>query len=130
MAKKRKTTGGKPGGKKQRAGKKKGQSSNLPLTAVIIIVAIAIGAGGGILAWYLTNNDTASGIELPAFAYDATAPKGAPEAYQAALDIPDYLEQVPCYCGCGAFDGHENNLDCFVESRQGDKVEWDDHAAG
>ncbi len=133
MAKKKKTGGGSPSGKQRgtnkKKGQKKGQSSGFPITAVVVVAAIIIGAGAGVLAWYMTSG-TASGIELPDFAYKATAPRGAPEAYQAALDIPEYLEQVPCYCGCGALDGHENNLDCFIKSRQGDKVEWDDHASG
>lgn len=129
MAKKRKTAPKKPGGGNKKSKGKRGQSSSLPMIAVVMIAALVIGGGGGVLVWYLTSG-TASGLELPDFAYDPTAPKRAPEAYQAALDIPDYLEQIPCYCGCGELDGHKNNLDCFIKSRQGDKVEWDDHAAG
>ena len=37
-------------------------------------------------------------------------------AYQAAKDVPDVLEGVPCYCGCYANSGHRNNLDCFKDS--------------
>ena len=42
------------------------------------------------------------------------------EAYQAAQDIPEVLQQVQCYCGCRRSDGHENNLMCYL----------DDHAVG
>ena len=35
-------------------------------------------------------------------------------AYQAAKDIPEVLEQMPCFCGCmGEGIGHKNNLFCF-----------------
>ena len=42
------------------------------------------------------------------------------EAYQAALDIPEVLKQVQCYCGCKQSAGHQNNLFCFT----------DDHGVG
>ncbi len=95
---------------------------------IVLVAATVVGAGAGVFAWSLTSGGDS--LALPDFAYAATAPAGAPRAYQAALDIPDYLEQIPCYCGCGIVDGHKNNLDCFIKSRQGDKVEWEDHASG
>ncbi len=39
----------------------------------------------------------------------------AREAYQAALDVPEVLKEVQCYCGCAASDGHKNNLYCFMD---------------
>lgn len=113
---------------RKKVGKMKGGGSSFPLSPMIIIAVLVIGGGLGVLAWLLTGQG-GSGLEIPDFAYASTAPARTPEAYQAALDIPDYLEQIPCYCGC-AIDGHQNNLDCFIKSRQGDKVEWDQHAAG
>lgn len=38
------------------------------------------------------------------------------QAYQAARDVPEVLEHMPCYCGCFANSGHRNNLDCFKDS--------------
>jgi hypothetical protein len=38
------------------------------------------------------------------------------EAYQAALDVPEVLEKLPCFCGCMQNNGHENNLFCFKDS--------------
>ena len=38
------------------------------------------------------------------------------QAYQAAKDAPEVLEQVPCYCGCYGSSGHRNNLDCYKDS--------------
>lgn len=36
-------------------------------------------------------------------------------AYQVAKDIPEVLEQLPCYCGCMKEYGHKNNLFCFMD---------------
>ena len=51
------------------------------------------------------------------------------QAYVFAARNPDVLEYVPCYCGCGMSDGHQSNVDCFVESRapNGAVTEWDTH---
>ncbi|MBS4215700.1 PCYCGC domain-containing protein [Bacillus sp. FJAT-29953] len=49
------------------------------------------------------------------------------ETYIMAATYPKVLAQVPCYCGCFAQDGHESNLDCFVDQfGSGNAVkEWD-----
>jgi hypothetical protein len=36
-------------------------------------------------------------------------------AYQVAKDIPEVLEQLPCFCGCMTSFGHKNNLFCFKD---------------
>ena len=36
-------------------------------------------------------------------------------AYQTARDIPEVLEQLPCFCGCMTNFGHKNNLFCFKD---------------
>lgn len=36
-------------------------------------------------------------------------------AYQVAKDIPEVLEQLPCFCGCMSSFGHKNNLFCFKD---------------
>lgn len=37
------------------------------------------------------------------------------DAYQAAKDVPQVLEQIPCYCGCMQNNGHQHNLHCFMD---------------
>ncbi len=37
-------------------------------------------------------------------------------SYQVAKDIPEVLENMPCYCGCYGSSGHRNNLDCFTDN--------------
>jgi len=36
-------------------------------------------------------------------------------AYQTAKDIPEVLEQLPCFCGCMKSFGHKNNMFCFKD---------------
>ncbi len=38
------------------------------------------------------------------------------QAYQAAKDTPEPIENMACYCGCFATAGHRNNLDCFHDN--------------
>ena len=95
-----------------------------------IIGVILTGIAAGVLIAALSSDDGGGGaIKLPDFVNAPTAPKDSAKAYQFAVDYPDYLSQVPCYCGCYA-DGHESNLDCFIKSRDGDDVEFDRHGAG
>ncbi len=47
------------------------------------------------------------------------------EAYQFAVDHPEVLNYMPCYCGCYEEDGHTSNTNCFVDSVEGDTVTLD-----
>ena len=48
-----------------------------------------------------------------------SAPQQVQRAYTWAAGHENILTFIPCFCGCGA-DGHKNNFDCFVKSRQTD----------
>jgi len=37
------------------------------------------------------------------------------EVYRIAREVPELLEQMPCYCGCYVSDQHRNNLDCYTD---------------
>jgi len=52
------------------------------------------------------------------------------ESYQFAVENPEVLKEVPCYCGCGGM-GHTSNYACYVggEKSNGDPV-FDGHALG
>lgn len=41
------------------------------------------------------------------------------EAYQFAVEHPEVLDYMPCYCGCYEEDGHTSNTDCFVDKIEG-----------
>gem|GEM_PF-7020019 len=47
------------------------------------------------------------------------------EAYIYALNEPQWLEKVPCWCGCARL-GHISNRECFIT----DEGELDPHGAG
>lgn len=38
------------------------------------------------------------------------------EAYRVAKELPELIERMPCYCGCYRTNGHQNNLDCYIDS--------------
>lgn len=59
-----------------------------------------------------------------------TAPTTVREAYQFAAANPAALQNVPCYCGCGAV-GHTSNYACYLKEVKGDgTVVFDPHALG
>jgi len=50
------------------------------------------------------------------------------EAYQFAVANPEYLENFPCYCGCGGM-GHLSNRDCYIRQINPDgSIVFDSHA--
>jgi len=58
------------------------------------------------------------------------APASVQEAYRFAAANPDIMQQIPCYCGCGAV-GHTSNYDCYVSSvSTGGTITFDNHALG
>lgn len=59
----------------------------------------------------VAENPKAADVLSPALFTD---PK-ARAAYQTAKDIPEVLEQLPCFCGCMMNMGHKNNLFCFKD---------------
>ncbi len=127
---------GKKKSNKNRGKTKPAASSAFPVAKVLIIVAATtLSLVAGVFVWFLTRDGSSdivakTSAKLPSFAYDQSAPKNAPKAYQFAIDRPDLLSQVPCYCGCGQDAGHKSNLDCFIKERNGDKVLFDRHGAG
>lgn len=64
--------------------------------------------------------------ELPNFL--ANAEPAVKESYIAAAKAADIMKWIPCYCGCGISEGHQNNLDCFIKTIKPDgSVVWVDH---
>ncbi len=58
------------------------------------------------------------------------APVAVQQAYRFAAANPEVLEQIPCYCGCGAM-GHNSNYACYVAGvSEAGEVEFDNHALG
>lgn len=59
--------------------------------------------------------------------YVLNSSKKIQETYIMAATYPEVVAQVPCYCGCFAQDGHESNLDCYIDQMGSDHAvtEWD-----
>ena len=83
------------------------------------IAAIAILAG---IAWVSLRgtNEPADDSAAAAKSADVLSPtlfndEKTRAAYQVAKDIPEVLEQLPCFCGCMTSVGHKNNLFCFKD---------------
>ena len=52
------------------------------------------------------------------------------DGYEFALERPDLLRVLPCYCGCGLTAGHRSNLDCFIAGAGPDGAAvFDEHAS-
>ena len=89
---------------------------NLILGAAAIAIMVAIG-------WVSlrgTSEPTDDPTKTSALAADVLSPSifddpKARAAYQVAKDIPEVLEQLPCFCGCMSSFGHKNNLFCFKD---------------
>jgi Protein of unknown function with PCYCGC motif len=96
----------------------------LPVLLLGSFILVACGAGDQ----QRNGVKLAPMTELPQQMRDA--PAAVRTAYQFAVANPAALENVPCYCGCGAI-GHKSNLACYVKEFSSDgKPVFDDHAMG
>lgn len=98
--------------------------SRLP-AAVYVLAAAAAVIVVGLLSVFLMSGG--SGPEGPGDGqamqsgdmlfpdYVLAAPAKTQVAYQFALDRPDVLMWMPCYCGCGGHNGHKSNKNCFIK---------------
>lgn len=83
------------------------------------IAAVVIMAGIGWVLLRGTQDQSGDAAELSKAA-DVLSPtlfsdEKTRAAYQTAKDIPEVLEQIPCFCGCLSNFGHKNNLFCFKD---------------
>lgn len=51
--------------------------------------------------------------EFPSYVYNSDR---VLQAYEAAVRMPEVLQFVPCYCGCGEAQGHQNLKACFFKT--------------
>jgi hypothetical protein len=104
---------------------------------------VAVGAGGLIVVAGLMvlavagggSEDRTTAADVQAQESGAMLPPYALEgrvavAYQFALDRPDVMLWMPCYCGCGGHSGHRNARDCFINSSSSSgNVQFDNHGS-
>ena len=73
-----------------------------------------------------TGGATYQNVSLPAYVRGPLMT----QAYEFAVNRPDVLDYVPCYCGCGKHSNHKSNKNCFVKPGQTNgKVVFDEHGA-
>lgn len=88
------------------------QNMILGVAAVAIMAAIAWVSLRGTDP--LTNSATVSKAD-DVLSPDSFADERTRAAYQVAKDIPEVLEEMPCFCGCKSI-GHKSNLFCFKDN--------------
>jgi hypothetical protein len=62
--------------------------------------------------------------------YVLSAPDDVQTAYQFALERPDVMMWMPCYCGCGQHSDHKSARNCFVKDDTTSGEPFDPHGAG
>ena len=60
--------------------------------------------------------------EFPSFVYNSAQTL---QAYRTAVQIPEVLPLMPCYCNCGEAHGHTSLQDCFFK----EDGSFNDHGA-
>ena len=60
--------------------------------------------------------------EFPSFVYNSAQTL---QAYRTAVQIPEVLPLMPCYCNCGEAHGHTSLQDCFFN----EDGSFNDHGA-
>lgn len=90
------------------------------LSALVVILAACTSTVDG-EKWVLDKK------HAPFPDYVVNAPEKIQETYVIASQYPEVVAQVPCYCGCYLSDGHESNLDCFIDQFDKNNAvqEWD-----
>lgn len=82
---------------------------------VLGVVAVAMLAAIAFVSLRITNDSNRTSGKIAQTLPPSMFTGRTREAYQAAKDVPEVLEQMPCYCGCMQNSGHKNNLFCFMD---------------
>jgi len=77
------------------------------VTALILVIAACSNS---------EINTTLDKKHAPLPDYVLNSSEQVQDAYKMVTNYPEVVAGVPCYCGCFASDGHESNLDCFIDS--------------
>lgn len=109
------------------------KSSKLIFSILSMVVLISSLIGGCSTSGSENNSDenTHQMDSLEGFPLQVkNAPAVVQKAYQFALENPEILKQIPCYCGCGAM-GHTSNYSCYIsDAEETDQIQFDYHALG
>ena len=106
------------------------QRSFLWIALSILLIAFS-GLLTGCSASNTTDEHSFPMAPMPEMPADVqSAPVVVQQAYQFAVANPEVLQQLPCYCGCGAV-GHKSNYACYISGvDESGAVTFDAHALG
>lgn len=82
----------------------------LTLTGVFLLASCSFGQSAPIAPEAPVAANVAPEQEFPSFVYNSAR---VLQAYETAIKIPEVLPFIPCYCGCGEAQDHQNLKDCF-----------------
>lgn len=113
---------------------------NPAMTIALAVGATALVVVAGLLALSvsgLTRGDDASLAGVREQGDNASMPGYALQggervelAYAFALERPDVMLWMPCYCGCGEHSGHRNARDCFIKATSSSgNVQFEEHGS-
>lgn len=103
-----------------------GAAALVVVVGLLVLFAAAGGSDDGSAATGAQNQET--GRALPGYVLASGAQVAL--AYEFALDRPDVMLWMPCYCGCGGHSGHKNARDCFVKAASSSgNVQFDEHGS-
>jgi hypothetical protein len=89
--------------------------------AVVLVAVVAV-------LWVRSPQQSNSEAMLMDYLKENHATPQQQEAYLFALQHPEVLHVIPCYCGC-ARQGHKSNFNCFIKSssQPNEVVTFDSH---
>jgi hypothetical protein len=95
---------------------------------LLLGVTLLLTGCGGSEETATKSGELPTAIPLPLFITRASPQVQV--AYHYAVEHPEALDDVPCYCGCGGM-GHTSNLSCFITdaSMAAGKIEFADHGS-
>jgi len=85
------------------------------ILGIVAIVVMALIAWVSLRGTGESTGDTAALKSADVLSPTLFSEEKTRAAYQVAKDIPEVLEQLPCFCGCMTSFGHKNNLFCFKD---------------
>jgi len=97
--------------------------------AAVLLLGSNSGSSGAPQAEQTVADTAGSGAAgMPAYVMSAS--EDVQMAYQFAMDRPDIMMWMPCYCGCGGHSGHKSAKNCFIkESSTATDAQFDEHGA-
>lgn len=106
--------------KRRKAAKK--EKPNYAFIIFTVFIFMSAVAAYAFLSGGSPGSKAKSSVSLPDYAYYS---QKTFDTYTIATKIPDVLQKLPCYCGCGVHSGHKSVKNCFLKDTGG----YDDHGA-